>query len=73
MIMQIQFYADVPTEKNKMFSYELKKVSNLDKALRYFVNRYSPRALFVVIRDGGKPILNTRIFPSSIFLMPNSN
>jgi hypothetical protein len=52
-----------------MFSYQLKNVARLADALQYFNNKYRIRAIYVVIREHGKVLLNAKLAKNSAFFL----
>mgnify|MGYP003348450090 CR=1 FL=1 len=53
MKIQIQFYADTETEKNKFFSYYCKNIDRFFQAKEYFSKIFKIRAIFFVYEING--------------------
>jgi hypothetical protein len=63
----LKFYGDTEEIKNKLYTWKINSIMDLENRLKYWSQRVVMRAAWYVVKEDGKPTQSTRIDLVSFF------
>ena len=60
-VERLKFYCDTDTEKNKLMTWSINNIFDLEKRLLYWIKRVTIRSAWYEVVEDGKVVSNQRI------------
>jgi len=57
----LKFYADTPSEQNKLFTWKINSIFDLEARLMYWRKKYYVRAAWYVVKENGVVVSSQKI------------